>query len=84
MKQTKYLFDTPFTKDWLFWVFIVLAGANAVNAIQRVNQSGGINTSTFSLVSGFIDALFNILIAYILILPIYFIRKLIRKSKNPA
>ena len=82
MKKTKFLFDLPVTKDWLFWIFIVFAGANALNAIQRVNQSGGVNTSSFSLLSGLIDALVTILSAYILVIPIYFIRKAIRKSKK--
>ena len=82
MKKTKLLFDLPVTKDWLFWIFIVFAGANALNAIQRVNQSGGVNTSSFSLLSGLIDALFTIVSAYILVIPIYFIRKAIRKSKK--
>ena len=82
MKQTKYIFDTPVNKDWLFWVFIVIAGANALNAIQRVNQSGGVSLSSFSLLSGLIDALFTIFSAYILVIPIYFIRKAIRKSKS--
>ena len=83
MKKTKFLFDLPVTKDWLFWVFIVFAGANALSAIQRVNQSGGVNTSSFSLLSGLIDALFGLLSAYIIVVPIYFIRKAIRKSKDP-
>lgn len=82
MKKTKFLFDLPVTKDWLFWIFIVFAGANALNAIQRVNQSGGVDTSSFSLLSGIIDAIFNILFAYILVIPIYLIRKVIRKSKK--
>ena len=82
MKKTKFLFDLPVTKDWLFWIFIVFAGANALNAIQRVNQSGGVNTSSFRLLSGLIDALFTIVSAYILVIPIYFIRKAIRKSKK--
>ena len=82
MKKTKFLFDLPGTKDWLFWIFIVIAGANALSAIQRVNQSGGVNTSSFSLLSGLIDALVSILTAYILVIPIYFIRKAIRKSKK--
>lgn len=82
MKKTKFLFDLPVTKDWLFWIFIVIAGANALSAIQRVNQSGGVNTSSFSLLSGLIDALVTILSAYILVIPIYFIRKAIRKSKK--
>ena len=82
MKKTKFLFDLPVAKDWLFWTFIVFAGANALSAIQRVNQSGGVNTSSFSLLSGLIDALFTIVSAYILVIPIYFIRKAIRKFKK--
>lgn len=82
MKQTKFLFDKPVTKDWLFWIFIVIAGLNGINAFQGVTQSGGVNTSTFSLVSGTIDGLFVLSSAYIWVVPIYFIRKLIRKSKN--
>ncbi|CAN2232984.1 hypothetical protein MCEBLUE5_00201 [Candidatus Planktophila versatilis] len=82
MRQTKFLFDTPVTKDWLFWVFVVLSALSGVGAIQRVNESGGVNTSTFSILSGTIDALVVIFSAYILIIPIYFIRKAIRKSKN--
>lgn len=82
MKQTKFLFDTPVTKDWLFWLFVVLAGLNGINAFQGVSQSGGVNTSTFSLVSGTIDGLFVLFSAFIWVVPIYFIRKLIRKSRN--
>jgi hypothetical protein len=82
MKQTKFLFDKPITKDWLFWVFIILAALNGINAFQGVTQSGGVNTSTFSLVSGTIDGLFVLFSAFIWVIPIYFIRKLIRKSKN--
>jgi len=82
MKQTKFLFDKPVTKDWLFWVFIAIAALNGINAFQGVTQSGGVNTSTFSLVSGTIDGLFVLLSAFIWVVPIYFIRKLIRKSKN--
>ena len=84
MKKTKFLFDLQVTKDWLFWVFVVIAGANALNAIQRVNQSGGVNTSSFSILSGLIDALFGLLSAYIIVIPLYFIRKVVRKSKDPA
>jgi hypothetical protein len=82
MKKTKFLFDLPVTKDWLFWIFIVFAGANSISSLQGVNQSRGINTSSFSLVSGSIDALVGVLSAYIIVIPIYFIRKAIRKSKN--
>lgn len=82
MKQTKFLFDKPVTKDWLFWVFVVLAALSGVGAIQRVNESGGVNTSTFSVLSGSIDAIVVIFSAYILIIPIYLVRKFIRKKNK--
>jgi hypothetical protein len=82
MKKTKFLFDNPVTRDWLFWLFVAFASLNGIGSIQRVNQSGGVNTSTLSLVSGSIDALFGVFSSYILIVPIYFVRKYIRKRKN--
>jgi len=82
MKQTKFLFDNPVTKDWLFWVFVTLAALSGVSAIQRVNESGGVNTSTFSLLSGSIDALFVIFSTYIFVIPIYLVRRFIRKKNK--
>ena len=82
MKQTKFLFDNPVTKDWLFWVFVTLVALNGVSAIQRVNESGGVNTSTFSLLSGSIDALFVIFSTYIFVIPIYLVRRFIRKKNK--
>jgi membrane protein implicated in regulation of membrane protease activity len=82
VKQTKFLFDTPVTKDWLFWVFVTLAALSGVSAIQRVSESGGVNTSTFSLLSGFIDALLVIFSTYIFIIPIYLVRKFLRKKNK--
>lgn len=82
MKQTKFLFDKPITNDWLFWVFVAFSTLNGIGAIQRVNSSGGINTSTFSLISGAIDALVVIFSTYVLVIPIYLVRKFIRKKNN--
>jgi len=82
VKQTKFLFDNPVRKDWLFWVFVALAAASGVGAIQRVNESGGVNTSSFSLLSGSIDALVVIFSTYIFVIPIYLIRKYIRKKNK--
>ena len=81
VKQTKFLFDKPITSDWLFWVFVAFATLNGIGAIQRVNDSGGVNTSTFSIVSGSIDALVVLFSTYILIIPIYLVRKFIRNRK---
>lgn len=82
MKQTKFLFDKPVTNDWLFWVFVAFAGLSGVGAIQRVNESGGVNTSTFSLLSGTIDALVRIFSTYLLVIPIYLVRKFVRKRNR--
>jgi uncharacterized membrane protein len=82
MKKTKFLFDLPVTKDWLFWVFIVIAALNGISAFSGVVHGSGVSTSSFSLLSGTIDGLFVLLSAYIWIIPIYFVRRLIRKSKS--
>jgi len=82
MRKSKFLFDVPFYKDWLFYIFLFFVIGGSSNAIQRVSSSGGVNTSTFSLVSGSIDALFVVLSAYIPVVPIYFVRKFVRNRKN--
>ena len=83
MKKTKFLFDLPITKDWLFYVFLIFLGSNVINGLSNVNSSGGINTSTGGLLSGLIDAAFRVILSWFPIVPIiYFIRKQIRKSKK--
>ena len=83
MKKTKFLFDLPVTKDWLFYIFIFILLFNFSNAISRVNESGGVSTSTFGILSGVLDLAFNIFAAWFPIVPIvYFVRKQIRKSKK--
>lgn len=82
MKPTRFLFDRPVTSDWLFWVFVALTALNGINAVGRVNESGGVNTSTFSLLSGTIDALVVIFSTFIFVIPIYLVRKFIRKRNK--
>ena len=83
MKKTRFLFDLPVTKDWLFYVFIAILIVNFTNAISRVNESGGVSTSTFGILSGVADLAFQIFAAWFPVVPIvYFIRKQIRKSKK--
>lgn len=83
MKKTKFLFDLPVTKDWLFYIFIFILLFNFSNAISRVNESGGVSTSTFGILSGVLDLAFQIFAAWFPVVPIvYFIRKQIRKSKK--
>jgi hypothetical protein len=61
---------------------VTLAALSGVSAIQRVNESGGVNTSTFSLLSGSIDALVVIFSTYIFVIPIYLVRKFVREKKE--
>lgn len=81
MKKTRFLFDTPVTRDWMFYVFLVFLAANLVNGIQNVNSSGGLSTSSFGIVSGLIDGAFRVFLSWFPIIPIiYVIRKEIRKK----
>ena len=83
MQKTKFLFNVPLTKDWLFYLFLLILLFNFSNAISRVNSSGGINTSTFGGLSGLIDIAFQIFAAWFPIVPVfYFIRRQIRKIKK--
>ena len=83
MKKTKFLFDSSVTKDWLFYVFLLILVFNFSNAISRVNSSGGINTSTFGALSGIIDAAWQVFAAWFPIVPVvYFIRMQIQKTKK--
>jgi uncharacterized membrane protein (DUF485 family) len=55
-RKSKFLFDLPFTSDWLFWLFIFILLANLYNGFLNVQNSGGLNVSnSFSLISGLID-----------------------------
>ncbi len=84
MKKTKFLFDMPVTKDWLFWVFSFMLLGNVVNGLSNVNASGGLNLSSAGMISGLIDGAFRVFLSWFPIIPIiYFIRKQVRK-KNPT
>jgi hypothetical protein len=81
VKKTKFLFDLPITKDWLFYVFIFLLVGNIVNGLSNVSSSGGFTTSGYGLLSGLIDGASRVLLSWFPVIPIiYFIRKLIRKK----
>jgi hypothetical protein len=83
MKKTKFLFDLPVTKDWLFYVFLFILVSNVVNGFSNVTASGGFTTSGAGMLSGLIDGAFRVVLSWFPIIPIiYFIRKLIRKSKK--
>jgi hypothetical protein len=81
MRKTKFLFDVPVTKDWLFYVFLFFLLGNIVGGISNVNSSGGISASSAGIISGIFDAGFRVLLSWFPVIPIiYFIRKLIRKK----
>ena len=83
-KKSRFMFDLPVFSDWLFYLFLFFLFANWSGSYLRVQESGGVNTSTFSLVSGSIDAAFGLLISWIMVAPFYWIRKVVRKSKNSS
>jgi hypothetical protein len=83
VKKTKFLFDLPVTKDWLFYVFLILLASNVINGLSNVSASGGFTTSGAGMLSGLIDGAFRVVLSWFPIVPIiYFIRKQIRKSKK--
>ena len=83
MKKTKFLFDVPVTKDWLFIVFLFILVANVVGGLSNVNASGGLTTSSLGIVSGLLDGAFRIVLSWFPIIPIiYVIRKQVRKKNS--
>lgn len=82
MKKTKFLFDIPVSRDWLFYIFIFFLIVNIYSGLSNVVSSGGVDFSSFSLMSGFFDAVFRIFFSWVVIIPIYLIRKMARKG-NP-
>ena len=81
MKKTKFLFDIPVTSDWLFWVFSFMLLGNVVNGLSNVNAAGGLNFSSFGIISGLVDGALRVFLSWFPIIPIiYFIRKQVRKK----
>ena len=81
-RKSRFMFDLPFFTDWLFYLFIFFLLSNFYGSYQAVQQSGGVNTSTFSLVSGSLDAAFGLLISWIMVAPVYWIRRFLRSRKS--
>ena len=77
------MFDLPIFRDWLFYLFLFFLFANWFSSFSRVQETGGINTSTLSLVSGSIDAVFGLLVSWMMVVPVYLIRRIVRKSRKP-
>jgi hypothetical protein len=83
MKKTKFLFDVPVTKDWLFIVFVLILASNVIGGLSNVSASGGFSTSGGGLISGILDGAFRVVFSWFPIIPIiYAIRKQIRKRNT--
>jgi len=83
VKKTKFLFDVPVTKDWLFYVFLFILVSNVISGFSNVSASGGLSTSSAGIISGVIDGTFRVFLSWFPIIPIiYVIRKQIRKRKS--
>jgi hypothetical protein len=83
MKKTRFLFDVPLTKDWLFYVFLFFLASNIVSGLSNVASSGGPSTTSGGILSGLIDAIFRVVLSWFPVIPIIsLIRKLVRKSKT--
>lgn len=81
--KTKFLFDSPVTSDWLFWVFSAILAINILGGVSNVANSGGLVFSTGGIISGLLDGLFRVILSWFPVIPIiYSIRKLIRKRKE--
>jgi hypothetical protein len=83
-RKSRFMFDLPVFTDWLFYLFLFFLFANWFGSFNAVQESGGINTSTFSLISGSIDAAFGLLISWIMVAPFYWIRRVIRKTRKSS
>lgn len=81
-KKSRLMFDLPVFSDWLFYLFIFFLFANWSGSFLRVQESGGVNASNFSIVSGSIDAAFGLLISWIMVTPFYWLRRIIRKNRK--
>jgi hypothetical protein len=79
--RTRFLFDIPVYKDWMFYIFLLFLIVNVSSGLSNVADSGGITTSGTGLISGTFDGAFRVLFSWVEITPIYFIRKLVRKRR---
>lgn len=85
MKKTRFLFDKPVFKDWLFYVFLFFLASNVINGLTNVAASGGPVLSSGGLISGVIDGGFRVFLSWFPIIPIiYIIRKFFRKRSKPV
>jgi hypothetical protein len=81
-KNVRFMFNQSLRSDFIFWLFVLLVVANIASAISNTMASGGIDTSIISVISGVLDFTLRIIVAYLYVLPILLIRKLIRRMRT--
>ena len=81
-RKSRLMFDLPVYTDWLFYLFLFFLFANWTGSFSRVQQSGGIDTSTFSLISGSFDVFFGLVISWVMAGPFYFARRIYRRVRK--
>ena len=69
------LFKKPLIKDWLIWLWLLNLSIFWIAALARVISSGGPVFTLFDIVSGTIDAIFQLLVSLTPIAPLLIIRK---------
>lgn len=79
--KSKFMFDQPYKSDWLFWVFIAFLGVNLISGFSNSINSINGQRDSFDLVSGSIDLLFRAVFSWIIVSPIYWVRRFIRKQR---
>jgi hypothetical protein len=85
MNRTGFLlFDKPFSRDWLFYVFLFSLASNLVNGLNNVSQSGGFTMNSYGgVASGLFDGLFRVFLSWFPLIPIlYFVRKSVRLIRS--
>ena len=58
------LFRRPLTSDWVFWLFVVLAGIGGTQNAYRSGQGYWLSDSAITAVGGFFDVGVSLLIAF--------------------
>ncbi len=75
MKKTRFCFDLPVTKDWLFYVFLFSLASIVLGSIRD-------GAADNEITLGLADVVFRIFTSWFPLIPIiYWIRKFIRKKK---
>ena len=77
------LLRRPWTSDWVFWLFIVVAGLGGTQSLYRTGQTYASSDASLLLIGGSIDVISNLLIGFVVFALIpALIRLLVWKVKD--